>query len=111
MDENNQNPYAEQNQENWETANKKANKDDNKKIKKGFGIASMVLGICAYVVKDYGLLLALLAIVFGSIQIKVYGKSKMAIAGIVMGVLLLAFVIIAVFFLAIVFGYMIYHNL
>ena len=60
-----------------------------KKTGKGWGIASMVLGILALVLfcSCINLVLAVLAIIFGIIQIVGYEKKGMAIAGIVTAVL------------------------
>lgn len=119
MDENNQNPYAEQNYK----------PQKPRKPGKGFGIASIVLDIFVWsffvimsIVKrtamwwfeapdDYDIYilaplavcgtLALFAVFFGVMQNIYYENMKMAIVGIVMGVLYLIFPIIQMILLMI----------
>ncbi len=80
MNENNQNPYS-MKQESHDTNDEKAGL--------GFGIASMVLGIIALLCfcTCVNIIPAILAIVFGIIQIMSYEHKGMAIAGIVTGAL------------------------
>lgn len=84
MNENNQNPYSmDQGQE------QEQNRTAGEKSGMGFGIASMVLGIISLLCfcTCINIVPAILAIVFGIIQIMSYEQKGMAIAGIVTGAL------------------------
>jgi hypothetical protein len=72
---------------------------EEKKDGIGFGIASLVLGICSLLLfcTCVNLLLAILAIVFGIIQIVGYKKRGLAVGGIVTAALsIVLFVILCV---------------
>ena len=77
---------------------------NDSKLKKGMAVAALVLGIVAFVTSFVGIAAAILAIIFGAIGMKrareqpeVFGGRKMAIAGLVLGIVYLS--IIAVFLL------------
>jgi hypothetical protein len=83
----------------------KAMPDEGRKTD-GISIAAMVCGILAFVIPYVGIVLAILAIVFGGIGM---GRTKrnpelkgrgMAITGLVLGILVFLFVILAVVILA-----------
>lgn len=85
--EQNQNPYGEPNQQSNPYAGPETPKygASGKKLGLGFGIASMVLGIISLLCfcSCINIILAILAIIFGIIQIVSYETKGMAIAGIV----------------------------
>ena len=80
MNENQQNPYSTEQEQNGTT---------DEKAGLGFGIASMVLGIISLLCfcTCINIIPAILAIVFGIIQIMTREHKGMAIAGIVTGAL------------------------
>lgn len=122
--QNNQNPYMEQNYK-----SKKPRKPG-----KGFGIASMVLGIfvwCFFVIISVigytgdgfvsefelaieivvGVPLAILAVIFGIIQKEVYEKTKMATAGIVIGGFFPIFILLIFAFMLFIIIYALFEEL
>ena len=80
--------------------------------KNGMAIASMVCGICSLVLYFFfGFVLAVLAVIFGHIQLsniskspKVFGGRGMAIAGLVCGYISIGFSVIGLLFLGSLFS-------
>ena len=85
----------------------KENTTEQSKLKKGLAVAALVLGILAFLTSIVGIVLAILAVIFGALALKrireepeLYGGRKMAIAGLVLGIVLLGISILVLFIVA-----------
>jgi hypothetical protein len=68
---------------------------------KGFAITSMVLGICSLVIPYAGIILGILAVVFGAVSRNKNESGRgMAIAGLVTGIVALALWLIVIIIVA-----------
>ena len=68
---------------------------------KGFAITSMVLGICSLVIPYGGIVLGILAIIFGSVSRNKNESGRgMAIAGLVTGIVAVALWLIVIMIVA-----------
>ncbi len=86
----------------------KTNTASDSKLKKGMAVAALVLGIVAFVTSIVGIVPAILAIIFGAIAMKrakeqpeVFGGRKMAIAGLVLGIVYLSIFALLLFLLVV----------
>ncbi len=92
-----QGTYQEMPQSNWMQREQAMMKEESKQ---GYGIASMVLGIISIVLffAFINLPLAILAVVFGGVQLAKGGQKGMAIAGIITGEIAIFLTVIAALF-------------